>query len=148
MDVSLMGSALLRLAIRLNLVSFPSQVPTLTGRQCRDIPERAAQSDFVRGWSVRNICDGFNLNKAVVRKILSEWSIRATAGYFQDIDPGTLEALARPHHARRDEEEDPQGEVFPTTILAMEHKFDSGALMRASGPPTVDDQTVSAAQKF
>jgi hypothetical protein len=149
MDISLIGSPLLRLAIRQNLVSFPSQVPTLTGRQGRDTPERAAELYFVRDWPVKKICDRFDLSKAMVQKMLSQWRIRAiAAGYVQAIYPETLEALVRTHHARSDEEESRQGGVFPTTILVTEPRFDSGVSLRVTAPPSGEDRMLSAVQGF
>jgi DNA-binding transcriptional regulator LsrR (DeoR family) len=122
------------LAIRQNLVSFPSQVPTLKGRQGRDIPERAAQLYFVRGWSVRDICDRYSLNKAVVRKMLSEWRSRAiAAGYIQDIHPETLEALT---HARDEPLDDEDGrEELARNQTAAERISDRGEPSRATTFP-------------
>jgi hypothetical protein len=105
MDIALMGNTLLRSAIRQNLVSFPSQIPTLMRRQGGDVPERVVQLYFLRGWSVRNICERYRLNKAMVQKLLSEWRIRAvSAGYIQGIHPESLEALARTHEEPVDDE--------------------------------------------
>lgn len=94
MDINLMGSALLRLAIRQNLVTFPSQVPTLLCREGQDTPERVARLYFVCGWSVKAICDRYMLSEAVIRRLLTQWRTRAVAaGYIQDIHPESLEAL-------------------------------------------------------
>ena len=49
---------------------------------------------FVRGWSVRRLCDRYGLSKAMAHKLLAEWRIRAIeSGYIQEIQPGALEAL-------------------------------------------------------
>lgn len=131
MDIRLMGNALLRLALRQNLVSFPSQVPTLFGCSGHHTSERVAQLYFVRGWSVRNICDRYGLQKYVAHKLITEWRIRAiAAGYIQDIHPEALEALARAHYSQADEEEIP------------------GASVWVSAPPAGYDHTASAARGF
>jgi hypothetical protein len=109
MDIALMGNTLLRLAIRENLVSFPSQVPLLMRCRDADALERMVQLYFLRGWSVRNICARYRLSKAMVQKLLSEWRMRAVAaGYIQDIHPAAIEALARAHaeHAKDAHAED------------------------------------------
>ena len=79
----------------------------------------------MRGWSVRNICDRYGLNKAVVKKMLAEWRLRAIgAGYIQDIHPETLETLSRTHEDRADDETREDGLVSRTN-LAGEPEFDS-----------------------
>jgi len=63
-------------------------------RSCGDLQERIVQLYFVRGWSVRNICDRYGLSKAMAHKLLAEWRIRAVeSGYIQEIEPGILAAL-------------------------------------------------------
>ncbi len=98
MNIALIGNTVLRSAIQLNLVSFPSQVPPLMRRQSGDIPERVAQLYFLRGWSIRSIGQRYRLSKAMVQKLLSEWRMRAVAaGYIQDIHPDDIETLSRAH---------------------------------------------------
>lgn len=78
------------MAIRRNLVSFPSQIPAFVKHG--ELQERIVQLFFVRGWTVKAICDRYGLGKSTVRKLISDWKIRAVAaGYIQEID---LEALA------------------------------------------------------
>ena len=94
MTLALLGNTLLRTAITRNLVSFPAQVPPFMRRSSGDIQERVVQLYFVRGWSIRRICDRYGLSKAMAHKLLSEWRIRAVeSGYIQEISPGTLDEL-------------------------------------------------------
>lgn len=136
MDIALMGNTLLRLAIRQNLASFPSQVPVLMRCQNADTLERVVQLYFLRGWSVRNICARYQLSKAMVQKLLAEWRMRAiSAGYIQNIHPETLEALARAH---ADEES-----VYEE--IAEEFNFNSGAPVWGPAPPAQSDRVLTAA---
>ena len=148
MDFKLMGSAVLRLAIRRNLVSFPSQVPMLMGRGRRDNAERVALLYFVRGWPLRKICDRYGLNKAVALKLLAQWRIRAVAaGYIQDIDPETLEALARaseqPAYA-----EERLTISFSEMIAEAEMMFDSNEPGRTDEPAFCSESALAATQKL
>jgi hypothetical protein len=94
MILALLGNTLLRTAITRNLVSFPAQIRPFMRRSCGDMQERIVQLYFVRGWSVRNICDRYGLSKAMAHKLLAEWRIRAIeSGYIQEIEPGILAAL-------------------------------------------------------
>ncbi len=96
MDISQVGCSALRLALERNLISFPSQIPAFLKRSGGDTQERIAQLYFVRGWTVRNLCDRFCLSKAMVHKLLWEWRVRAVAaGYIQDICPEDLETFVR-----------------------------------------------------
>jgi hypothetical protein len=93
MDLALVGNSALRYAIRQNLVSFPSQIPSFMN--CGAAQERIVQLFFVRGWRMRVIGQRYGLNKSGVGKLLKEWRIRAVAaGYIQEIRPGLLAALA------------------------------------------------------
>lgn len=94
MTLALMGNTLLRTALTRNLVSFPAQIRPFMKRNCGDVQERIVQLYFVRGWSVRNICDRYGLSKAMAHKLLAEWRIRAIeSGYIQEIELGILAAL-------------------------------------------------------
>jgi hypothetical protein len=94
MTLALMGNTLLRTAITRNLVSFPAQVQPFVRRAAGDAQERIVQLYFVRGWSIRRICDRYGLSKAMAHKLLKEWRIRAVeSGYIQEITPGTLDGL-------------------------------------------------------
>ena len=93
MDLALVGNTALRAAIRRNLVSFPSQIPPFMKRG--ETQERIVQLYFVRGWRMKLIGERYGLSKSAVRKLLSEWRVRAiAAGYIQDIHPDVLLELA------------------------------------------------------
>ena len=145
MDIALMGNTLLRLAIRQNLVTFPSQVPTLMRSRNADTLERVVQLYFLRGWSVRNICARYRLSKAMVQKLLSEWRMRAVAaGYIQDIDPETLAALARTHEERMQDAPTDDERAFDD--IPAEFIFDSVAPVWAPAPPSQGDHALTATE--
>ena len=82
------GSAVLRRAVRRNIVSFPSQIQAFLRRPAADRQCRVVLLFFVRGWTSIQIAMRFNVPKHVIRGILNEWSVRALAlGYIQVIDP-------------------------------------------------------------
>ncbi|MGA2717272.1 MAG: hypothetical protein ABSG41_29705 [Bryobacteraceae bacterium] len=94
MTLPLLGNTLLRTAITRNLVTFPAQIQPFMKRTMGDLQERIVQLYFVRGWSVRNICDRYGMSKAMVHKLLAEWRIRAVeSGYIQEIEPDCLSVL-------------------------------------------------------
>jgi transposase-like protein len=94
MTLALLGNTLLRTAITRNLVSFPAQIRPFMKRSSGDLQERIVQLYFVRGWTVRSICDRYGLSKAMAHKLLAEWRIRAVeSGYIQEIEPGKLAGL-------------------------------------------------------
>ena len=94
MTLALLGNTMLRTAITRNLVSFPAQIRSFMKRSSGDVQERIVQLYFVRGWSVRSICERYGLSKAMAHKLLAEWRIRAVeSGYIQEIEPGNLAAL-------------------------------------------------------
>jgi transposase-like protein len=96
MTLALVGNTLLRTAIMRNLVSFPAQVRPFMRRGAGDVQERIVQLYFVRGWTVRSICQRYDLSKAMAHKLLAEWRIRAVeSGHIQEIEPGTLDGLLR-----------------------------------------------------
>ena len=85
---------MLRTAITRNLVSFPARIQPFMRRSSGDLQERIVQLYFVRGWTVRRICDRYAMSKAMVHKLLAEWRVRAVeSGYIQEIEPGTLDRL-------------------------------------------------------
>jgi hypothetical protein len=93
-QIALYGNTLLRIAVRRNLVSFPAQVPTFMKQPAGTLQQRVVQLYFVRGWSVRNICDRFRLGKKIVQNLLSDWRVRAiAAGLIQEIEPEDLERM-------------------------------------------------------
>lgn len=82
------GSAVLRRAVRRNIVSFPSQIQAFLRRPAADMQCRVILLFFVRGWTSIQIAMRFNVPKHVIRGILNDWSVRALAlGYIQVIDP-------------------------------------------------------------
>ena len=106
------GSAVLRRALRRNVVSFPSQIPVFLKQPPADMQWRMVLLYFIRGWSSVKIAARFNVPTHWIRKSLNEWSVRALAlGFVQVIDP---EAFAACGHADveygtdRTEEDNPQ----------------------------------------
>lgn len=94
MTLALLGNTLLRTAITRNLVTFPAQIRPFMRRTNGDLQERIVQLYFVRGWSVRSICERYAMSKAMVHKLLAEWRVRAIeSGYIQEIEPGCLSTL-------------------------------------------------------
>jgi hypothetical protein len=78
----------LREAIRANVVSFPSQVPTFEKHERPDLQRRLAQLYFVLNWDCSNIGARYELAPARVRQILNTWKRRAAeTGYIQRIPP-------------------------------------------------------------
>ena len=93
MTLPLLGNKLLRTALKRNLVTFPAQIRPLSKR-AGDLQERIVQLYFVRGWTVRDICDRYGSSKAIVQSLLAEWRIRAIeSGYIQEVEPGCTAAL-------------------------------------------------------
>lgn len=96
MTLALLGNTLLRTAITRNIVSFPGQIQAFMRRGPGDVQERIVQLYFVRGWTVRSICERYDLSKAMAHKLLAEWRIRAVeSGHIQEIEPGALDGLLR-----------------------------------------------------
>jgi hypothetical protein len=78
----------LRLAIRLNTVTFPSQVPGFEKHGRADLQWKLAQLYFIRGWNCAGIGAKFGLLHRRVRQILNSWKARAIAtGFIQPIPP-------------------------------------------------------------
>jgi hypothetical protein len=87
------GSAVLRRAIRRNIVSFPSQIPVFLKQPPADMQWRMVLLYFVRGWSSVKIAARFNVPTHWIRKSLNEWSVRALAlGFVQVVDPEAFAA--------------------------------------------------------
>ena len=116
MNLALVGNASLRSAIRRNLVSFPSQIPAFIKHG--EMPERMAQLYFVRGWPVKAICERYGCGKSTVRKLISEWKIRAVAaGYIQEIDLEALLSLAREENVGHSEAAEQSSPALDFTAL-------------------------------
>lgn len=78
----------LRLAIRSNLVSFASQVPTFERHDRPDLQWKLVQLYFVMGWSCEAIGERYGLIHQRVRQILKTWKQRAVEmGFIQYIPP-------------------------------------------------------------
>src|SRR5271157_990931 len=87
------GCAVLRRAVRQNIVSFPSQISAFLSRPTADMQCRVVLLFFVRGWSSVDIATRFNVPKHTIWGILNDWSVRALAlGYIQVIDPEAFDA--------------------------------------------------------
>lgn len=101
MTLALLGNTLLRTAITRNIVSFPAQIRPFVRRDSGDLQERIVQLFFVRGWTVRRICERYGLSKAMAHKLLAEWRIRAVeSGHIQEIEAGALDGLLQEASAR------------------------------------------------
>src|SRR5258708_30215716 len=103
------GSAVLRRALRRNIVSFPSQIPVFLKQPPADMQWRMVLLYFVRGWSSAKIAARFNVPTHWIRKSLNAWSVRALAlGFVQVIDPEAFAACCHSdveYGANRDTEE-------------------------------------------
>jgi putative transposase len=78
----------LRLAVRGNLVSFPSQVPVFERHDRPDLQRKVVQLYFVLGWSCGSIAKRYGVNRQRVGQILRTWQRRAVEmGYVQHIPP-------------------------------------------------------------
>jgi hypothetical protein len=118
------GSAVLRRALRRNIVSFPSQIPVFLKQPPADMQWRMVLLYFVRGWSSVKIAARFNVPTHWIRKSLNEWSVRALAlGFVQVIDPEAFAACCHSeveHGTNRNTEESdsqPLPEVAPVVAV-------------------------------
>jgi hypothetical protein len=90
------GSGILRRAIRGNMVSFPSQIPSCPKGSQADMQWRMVLLFFVRGWSVAQIAERFQVPNHRVWTLLNGWSVRAMAqGHVQVIDPEAFAVCCR-----------------------------------------------------
>lgn len=95
MDLVLLGNRALQMAIRRNLVCFPSQAPVFGKLPRRDLQWRLAVLYFIRGWSTREIARRYGLTRERCGQIISDWRVRAVnMGYIQDVTPSGLEDKA------------------------------------------------------
>jgi DNA-binding transcriptional regulator LsrR (DeoR family) len=95
MDLVLLGNRALQMAIRRNLVCFPSQVPVFGKLPRRDLQWRLAVLYFIRGWSTREIARRYGLTRERCGQIISDWRVRAVnMGYIQDVTPNGVEEKA------------------------------------------------------
>jgi hypothetical protein len=90
------GSGILRRAIRGNIVTFPSQIPSFPKGSQADMQWRMVLLFFVRGWSVAKIAERFQVPSHRVWTLLNGWSVRAMAqGHVQVIDPEAFAVCCR-----------------------------------------------------
>lgn len=136
------GSAVLRRAMRRNVVSFPSQIPIFLKQPPADMQWRMVLLYFVRGWSSAKIAARFNVPAHWILKSLNGWSVRALAlGYIQVIDP---EGFATCCHAdveygtNRDTEETRLAGVRPVLQSVPQPFPDAAPAMGAQLPVRPD----------
>jgi hypothetical protein len=78
----------LRMAVRKNEVSFPSQVPTFPKHTRPDLQRKLVQLYFILGWRAKEICTRYHLGRSRFQQILGTWTRRAIElGYIQRIPP-------------------------------------------------------------
>ena len=132
------GSGMLRRAIRGNIVSFPSQVPSFPKGSEADMQWRMVLLFFVRGWRVANLAERFHVPNHRVWKLLNEWSLRALAlGYVQVIDAEAFEACCRGDAERGTDHETEEvrlAEVRPL-VKSVRHLFPDAATGVAAQAP-------------
>jgi hypothetical protein len=98
------GCAVLRRAVRGNLVSFPSQIVAFLKSPPADMQCRVVLLFFVHGWSSIDIAARFDVPKHLVWGILNDWSVRALAlGCIQVIDPEAFDICCRVHELAPEE---------------------------------------------
>jgi hypothetical protein len=106
----------LREALRMNSVSFPSQVPVFNRDDRPDLQRKFAQLYFVLGWSCGRIAVRYGIVRQRVGQILNAWTRRAVEmEYIQIIPPPeVLTLLAAMLRGRR-----PEPAAHPIALLAL-----------------------------
>jgi transposase-like protein len=100
-----------------------------------DLQERIVQLYFVRGWSVRSICDRYGLSKAMAHKLLGEWRVRAVeSGYIQEIEPGTLASLSEQTRSEQTRSEQTRSEQTSSPKTGLEQTIRQDANFDANAP--------------
>jgi hypothetical protein len=75
-------------AVRMNLVTFPSQVPVFIKHSPGKQQCHVVLLYFVRGWSCERIAKRYGVTRQHIWQIVSEWRRHAVAlGYLQVIPP-------------------------------------------------------------
>src|ERR1039458_10318286 len=132
------GNGILRRAIRGNIVSFPSQIPSSPKGSQADMQWRMVLLFFVRGWSVAKIATRFQVPNHRVWTLLNGWSVRAMAqGHVQVIDPQAWAVCCRDDvecGTGRDMEEVRLAEVKPWVKNGRRAFPDAAVEMRAEAP--------------
>ena len=136
------GNGILRRAIRGNIVSFPSQIPSFPKGSQADMQWRMVLLFFVRGWSVAKIATRFQVPNHRVWTLLNGWSVRAMAqGHVQVIDPQAFAVCSRDDvecGTGRDMEEVRLAEVKPWVKNGRRAFPDAAVEMRAEAPAAWD----------
>jgi len=133
------GISLLRRAVRMNIVSFPAQVPVLLKQPPADMQWRIVVLYFVRGWSQRAIAARFGVPVHRIARALSEWSARAVAfRYVQVIDHEECRRLGFECETSSPAEELRAGVARPVSEIARA-KFPSNGT-RAEGASLVREK--------
>ena len=136
------GSGILRRAIRGNIVSFPSQIPSFPKGSQADMQWRMVLLFFVRGWSVAKIAERFQVPSHRVWTLLNGWSVRAMAqGHVQVIDPEAFAVCCRDdveYGTGHDIEEVRLAEVKPLVKSGGQSFPDAVAEVRAEAPAAWD----------
>jgi hypothetical protein len=102
-QIAMFGNTMLRVAVRRNLVTFPAQIPVFMKQPAGLTQQRVVQLYFVRGWSVRDICNRYSLAKKLVQNLLADWRVRAiAAGLIQEIEPEDLDRLYQEQQGQTD----------------------------------------------
>ena len=87
----LLGNRSRQIALRRNLVSFPSQVPSFGQPPQRELQWRFAVLYFIHGWPTQALAKRYGLTRERCGQIISDWRIRAVRlGYIQDVTPEPL----------------------------------------------------------
>jgi hypothetical protein len=110
----------LREALRMNSVSFPSQVPVFKREDRPDLQHKFAQLYFVLGWSCGKIAGRYGVVRQRVGQILTAWTRRAVEeGYIQVIPPAqSLTLLETSPSSRTPEAMVPHpAAMFPPPVL-------------------------------
>jgi hypothetical protein len=136
------GSGILRRAIRGNMVSFPSQIPSFRKGTQADMQWRMVLLFFVRGWSVAKIAERFHVPRHRVWTLLNAWSVRAMAqGHVQVIDPEAFAVCCRndvENGSGHDIDEVRLAEVKPLDRSGGQVFPDAAAEARAEAPAAWD----------
>jgi len=78
----------LREALRLNAISFPSQVPVFNRHDRPDLQWKFAQLYYVLGWSSADIAARYGIVTQRAGQVVNAWTRRAVElGYIQVIPP-------------------------------------------------------------
>ena len=92
----------LRMAIRHNRVSFPSQVPVFARQPQPDVQWRLVELFFVHNWSCRDLAPRYGLSVGCVVNLIARWVRHAvTLHYLQEIPAIALDPTIEEMHGGR-----------------------------------------------